>query len=71
MKVKGLDIVCESSTGLLKRSSFTAVSAANFEISAGKIIGLVGEWIWENQLGKSSAKGHSFSSRKYPISIQG
>jgi ABC-type microcin C transport system duplicated ATPase subunit YejF len=43
VKVKDLDIVYESSSGLLKRSSFTAVSAANFEIPTGKIIGLVGE----------------------------
>ena len=43
VKVKDLDIVYESSAGLLKRSSFTAVSAANFEIPTGRIIGLVGE----------------------------
>tara|TARA_Y100000589_G_C26673519_1_gene434889 strand:- start:222 stop:440 length:219 start_codon:yes stop_codon:yes gene_type:complete len=43
VKVEDLDIVDESSAGLLKRSSFTAVPAAKFEISTGKIIGLVGE----------------------------
>ncbi len=50
VKIKDLDIVYESSDGLLKRSSFTAVSAAKFEIPTGKIIGLVGE----SETGKTS-----------------
>ena len=58
MKLKDLDIVYESSAGLLKRSSFTAVSAAKFEIPTGKIIGRVGEsGTGKTQFGKSPAEG--------------
>ena len=72
VKVKDLDIVYESSAGLLKRSSFTAVSAARFEITHWKYYwSCWREWNWENQFGKSPAKGHSFSNRKYHLSVQG
>ena len=72
VKIKDLDIFYESSRGLLKWSSFTAVSAAKFEIPTGKIIGLVGEsGTGKTQFGKSPAEGRSFSNRKYHLLVQG
>ena len=63
VKVKDLDIVYESSAGLLKRSSITAVSAANFEIPTGKIIGLVGEsGSGKTSLGKALLKAIPFKT---------
>ena len=38
VKVKDLDIVYESSAGLLKRSSFTAVSAANLRFQLERLL---------------------------------
>ena len=63
MKLKDLDIVYESSAGLLKRSSFTAVSAAKFEIPTGKIIGLVGEsGTGKTSLGRALLKATPFQT---------
>ena len=63
MKIKDLDIVYESSAGLLKRSSFTAVSAARFEIPTGKIIGLVGEsGTGKTSLGRALLKATPFQT---------
>ena len=63
VKIKDLDIVYESSAGLLKRSSFTAVSAAKFEIPTGKIIGLVGEsGTGKTSLGRALLKATPFQT---------
>ena len=63
VKVKDLDIVYESSAGLLKLNSFTAVSAANFEIPTGKIIGLVGEsGTGKTSLGRALLKATPFQT---------
>ena len=63
VKIKDLDIVYESSAGLLKRSSFTAVTAAKFEIPTGKIIGLVGEsGTGKTSLGRALLKATPFQT---------